>query len=370
MSWSWKSDSGNAIVRKTDDALLPSSGGGGSGIASINGDTTSAQTIAAGSGISLGGGTSGGVTTISATGAGGITSINTDTTAAQTIVPGTNVTSTPTVSGATTINVAGTATPTASTLAEWDANKNMNANGFISGLTTLASASTPFALSNTSTQVQNVTGTTLATIVLPDSTTCTVGQIFIIKNSTTVNLFVNFFGGAVYINAMPTLSQASITCVATSGNNGSSWSFILGSLNTKAATVLMGGTGSQSVVSVPAATAWAGWDANKNLNANQFIKVAGTTITSTTSYTLAQLPGDVVVGSATAGAFTITIPANSASNNGYTMKVYNVSSFTITIEISGGASSITTLPTLTSMTVSGANGVWYYGTAASLTAIV
>jgi hypothetical protein len=74
-------------------------GGGGGGIASINGDTTPAQTIVGGTNVTVS--TAGGTTTVSST-ASGITSINGNTTPAQVISAGTGI-SVNSTGGTTTI---------------------------------------------------------------------------------------------------------------------------------------------------------------------------------------------------------------------------------------------------------------------------
>lgn len=84
-----------------------SGGGGGGNIATINGNSTPDQIIAAGTGITVG--SSGGTTTITATGGGaGITSINTNTNAAQTITGGTGI-SVSSSGGTTTVTNSATA---------------------------------------------------------------------------------------------------------------------------------------------------------------------------------------------------------------------------------------------------------------------
>ncbi len=65
-SWGWKGTGDNNIVRKTEDGQQPEFGTG-SGITSINGDSTAAQSIVGGSNVNVS--SVGGTTTITATGA-------------------------------------------------------------------------------------------------------------------------------------------------------------------------------------------------------------------------------------------------------------------------------------------------------------
>lgn len=74
-SWGWKSTGDNSVVRKTEDGLEPGTGAG-TGITSLNGDTSTAQSLIGGTNINVS--SIGGTTTITATGtaAGTVTSIN------------------------------------------------------------------------------------------------------------------------------------------------------------------------------------------------------------------------------------------------------------------------------------------------------
>ncbi len=81
----------------TGSTTLPIEAADGSGLVSINGDTTPTQTIAAGAGVSVS--SAGGTTTIANI---GVISVNADTTSAQVIAGGTGI-SVATVAGTTTI---------------------------------------------------------------------------------------------------------------------------------------------------------------------------------------------------------------------------------------------------------------------------
>lgn len=94
-SWSWKSDDGNAIVRKTDDGLLP--GGGTGTVVSI--DTTAAPVLNASAPVL------------------GSVSLSYSGTALPISSGGTNRTSVPTLYSA-------------STYSAWDANNRVPTTGF------------------------------------------------------------------------------------------------------------------------------------------------------------------------------------------------------------------------------------------------
>jgi hypothetical protein len=70
-------------------------------------------------------------------------------------------------SWATVSGGGGTATPTASTVAEWDANVNMSANVLIPGFATQATAGGTTTLTVTNAQTQEFTGTAAQTVKLP-----------------------------------------------------------------------------------------------------------------------------------------------------------------------------------------------------------
>lgn len=99
--------------------------------------------------------------------------------------------------------------------------------------------------------------------------------------------------------------------------------------------IARGGTSVSSVTTSPIATAFAGWDTNKNLSANNFI--AGYTTTATaagnTTLTVASTSSQFFTGSTTQ---TVTLPVASTLTIGHHFYVVNNSSGSVTINSSGG----------------------------------
>jgi hypothetical protein len=96
-----------------------------------------------------------------------------------------------------------------------------------------------------------------------------------------------------------------------------------------------GGTGKTSVTTAPAATSWAGWDANKNLSANSLIEGYTTTATAAAITTL--LVGSTYLqyftGSTTQ---TVQMPVTSTLVLGQQWRIVNLSTGVVTITSSGG----------------------------------
>lgn len=96
-----------------------------------------------------------------------------------------------------------------------------------------------------------------------------------------------------------------------------------------------GGTGVTSVTTAPTASAWAGWDANKNLSANNHIQGYTTTVTAagTTVLTVASTWQQYFTGSTTQ---TVTLPVTSTLVLGQSFFIVNNSSNAVTVNSSGG----------------------------------
>lgn len=99
--------------------------------------------------------------------------------------------------------------------------------------------------------------------------------------------------------------------------------------------VANGGTGKTSVTTAPAATSWAGWDANKNFSANALIPGYTTTATNgtTTTLTVSSTFLQYFTGSTTQ---TVQMPVTSTLVLGEQFRVVNLSSGNVTVTSSGG----------------------------------
>jgi hypothetical protein len=115
-----------------------------------------------------------------------------------------------------------TTSPTASSFAAWDANKNLSANSFLSGYTTTATAAGTTTLTVSSTQNQYFTGSTTQTVVLPVTSTLVLGQPFTIVNNSTGLVTVQS-SGANTVSTVPSNTEMTFTCILTSGTTAASW---------------------------------------------------------------------------------------------------------------------------------------------------
>lgn len=117
-----------------------------------------------------------------------------------------------------------TISPTATSWAGWDANKNLSANSFIAGYATTATAASTTTLTVGSAQQQFFTGITTQTVLLPVTSTLVLGQSFTVVNNSTGIVTVQSSGGNT-VYAMPASTQTMFTCILTSGTTASSWNF-------------------------------------------------------------------------------------------------------------------------------------------------
>lgn len=109
-----------------------------------------------------------------------------------------------------------------------------------------------------------------------------------------------------------------------------------------------GGTGVTSATTVPAAAAFAGWDANKNLSANSFLAGYATTATaaSTTMLTVASAYQQYFTGVTTQ---TVVLPVTSTLVLGQSFQIVNLSNSTVTVQ-SSGANTVQAMAANTSAT--------------------
>jgi hypothetical protein len=175
-----------------------------------------------------------------------------------------------------------TTSPTASAFAGWDANKNLSANAMIEGFTTTATAAGTTTMTIANTYLQYWTGSTTQTVKLP-TTSVVAGQQYLITNLSTGVVTVQS-SAANTIQALAASTVGLFTALVATPTTAANWDVTYYAHGT--VPVALGGTGQTSVISSPAATAWAGWDANKNLSATNHIEGFTTTATAAGTTTL------------------------------------------------------------------------------------
>lgn len=124
-------------------------------------------------------------------------------------------------SGGTNINAL-PLTPIASTYSAWDANLNLSASAFIGGFATTATAAGTTTLTVASKQIQEFTGATTQTVVMPVTSTLVAGMSYTIINNSSGAVTVNS-SGANLILTMAANTSAEIICVLNSGTTAASW---------------------------------------------------------------------------------------------------------------------------------------------------
>lgn len=139
------------------------------------------------------------------------------------------------------------------------------------------------------------------------------------------------------VTSLVATSNATLTTLSaltTATSLASVGTITTGTWNASTIAVNRGGTGVTSVTTSPTATAFAGWDANKNLSANNFLEGYTTTVTAGTTTTL-------LVGSTELQYFTgssnqtVNLPVASTLVLGQSFKVVNTSSGTVLVLSSG-----------------------------------
>lgn len=100
-------------------------------------------------------------------------------------------------------------------------------------------------------------------------------------------------------------------------------------------TIAGGGTSVTSVTTAPAASSWAGWDANLNMNGNSFVPKATTTVTSATTLTLTVGSAMYQEATGSTASFIYQLPVASTMVTGQQFIIINNSSVTITVKTSG-----------------------------------
>ncbi len=129
----------------------------------------------------------------------------------------------PTVNPILTLN--SSITGGASKIAKQNTSGNLASNNHINGFATTVTAAGTTTLTVSSAAIQEFTGTSAQTVVLPVVSTLILGQTYRIINNSTSGLILNSSGGnAVAVVASGVIIDA--TCVLLTGTSAASWDVI------------------------------------------------------------------------------------------------------------------------------------------------
>lgn len=115
-----------------------------------------------------------------------------------------------------------TIAPAATSWAGWDANKNLVMNNALEGYTTTVTAAGTTTLVIGSTYVQNFTGSSTQTVVLPVVSTLALGHSFFIKNLGSSFITVQSSGGQA-VQVIQAGCWAIVECILITGTTAASW---------------------------------------------------------------------------------------------------------------------------------------------------
>lgn len=134
------------------------------------------------------------------------------------------------------------------------------------------------------------------------------------------------------------------TVTSVSGSGGTTGLTLTGGAITGSGTLTLGGTlvvanggtGVASVTTAPAATAFAGWDASKNLSANCFAPAWATTVTAAQTTTLTVTSAQFQEFTGSTASQIVKLPVTSNLATGFYFVIANFSTVSIAIQSSGG----------------------------------
>ena len=253
-------------------------------------------------------------------------------------------------SSATPTAVALSQSSSASSIPIRDTNQNAYANSFIEGCTVVSTAGGTTTLTVASTPIQQFTGSTTQTLVMPNATTLVVGAQYWVANRSTGVVTVNANGGSGIQN-MAGGSQMLLTLVA-NGSSAGTWD--VGYLTA-------GGTGTVTTVSVATSNGFQGSVATatttpvitiqtslstgviKSNGSNQFVlATAGTDYLAPSDLVVREVPSGTINSSTTSFSLANTPISGSEMifQNGLLLIAGSGKDYTI----SGGTLTFTTAP--------------------------
>ena len=156
--------------------------------------------------------------------------------------------------------------------------------------------------------------------------------------------FQDASGTVAYLSDIPSVSPSALTSVndtnVTLTLGGTPASALLQAVSLTLGwsgqlAITRGGTGVSSVTTSPTASSWAGWDANSNLSANNFLSGEASTATAagTTTLTVSSAYQQFFTGTTTQ---TVVMPVVSTLSLGQSWNITNNSTGNVTIQSSGG----------------------------------
>lgn len=205
---------------------------------------------------------------------------------------------------------------------DWNTfNGKQAAGNYITGLTGDGTASGPGSVALTLATVNTNVGTFGSSTSIPTLTVNGKG-------------LVTAASGNVVIAPAGTLSGTALNATVVTSSLTTLGTIATGVWNATLIAIAKGGTGVAAVTTAPAASAFAGWDANKNLSANNLLEGFLSTATAAGTSTL-------VVGSAFNQLFTgattqtVVLPVASTLANGLSFLITNTSTGVVTVQTSG-----------------------------------
>ena len=213
-----------------------------------------------------------------------------------------------------------------------DSNNNLTVNNYIEGFTTTATAAGTTTLTVTSTETQYFTGTTTQTVVLPVTSTLTLGQRFKIFNLSTGLVTVQS-SGANNVVILAANTSVEVVCILTSGTTAASWDV------TSTYNAVSVATGKKLTVSN--SITFAGTDSTTMTFPTTTATIARTdaaqTFTGVQTMTSPSIVTSIVTSSATFSAFNTTATTLSIGGAATTLTLGGTSTATITHNLSTNA---------------------------------